>query len=646
MSDIAVCLLNSKAPARFAARELSRYIARMTDQEVAVSREKKYDPSLPALWLGMLEDFGEAPGVPDPRWDDEIFVNVGPNGGYIAGSNPRSILLGVYRYLGELGCRWLRPGKTGELTPSLSWPLPPVRLRERPSYRYRGVCIEGAVSYEHVRDMIDWLPKLGFNTYFIQFREAYNFFQRWYSHEYNPLMPAQPFSLDDARFLTKRLRREVRRRGLALHMVGHGWTCEPFGIPGTGWYQHEGPLPPEVVPHLAEINGRRELFGGIALNTNLCYGNPETRRIITDAVVEYARANPDVDVIHFWLADGSNNQCECPLCRDHRPSDLYVLMLNELDEKLRKARLKTRIVFLAYVDLLWPPEHEKIKNPERFILMFAPITRSYSTSFTAAGPSPADLPPYVRNRLEFPRDPAVNLAFLRRWQEMFPGDGFDFDYHFMWDHYYDPAGYQVAEVLHADIQGLRDIGLNGLISVQVHRVFFPTGYPMTVLGRTLWNRDLSLDEIAKDYFCAAFGEKASQVREYLAALSELFNPRFFRGELSEAERKKTIQGWRKIGAVLRSFAPVIKEGLSATAGDASRASSWRLLRDHAQFCRLLARALIKRYTDPPQQARPAALKLLEWVRRRERRLHPFLDVYEFLAVMAPHLGLSAEDLAQ
>ncbi|MCX7597321.1 MAG: DUF4838 domain-containing protein, partial [Armatimonadetes bacterium] len=176
MSQIAVCLLDARPAARFAARELSHYLARMTGQAVVVSREKKHDPSRAALWLGLLKDFGETPTVADPRWDDEVLIDVGSDGGVVAGSNPRSILLGVYRYLTELGCRWLWPGKRGEIVPHISGPLPPVRLQETPSYRYRGVCIEGAVSFEHVRDMIDWLPKLGFNTYFIQFREAYNFF--------------------------------------------------------------------------------------------------------------------------------------------------------------------------------------------------------------------------------------------------------------------------------------------------------------------------------------------------------------------------------------------------------------------------------------------------------------------------------------
>jgi hypothetical protein len=60
-----------------------------------------------------------------------------------------------------------------------------------------------------------------------------------------------------------------------------------------------------------------------------------------------------------------------------RPADYYVILLNELDEALGHVGYPGKVVFLAYADLLWPPEVEQIHNPERFILMFAPITRSY-----------------------------------------------------------------------------------------------------------------------------------------------------------------------------------------------------------------------------------------------------------------------------
>ena len=76
-----------------------------------------------------------------------------------------------------------------------------------------------------------------------------------------------------------------------------------------------------------------------------------------------------MDLLHVWLADGTNNQCECADCAKHLPSDLYVLLLNELDEKFTAAGIDTKIVFLIYVDLLWPPKEYVIKNRDRFLIM-------------------------------------------------------------------------------------------------------------------------------------------------------------------------------------------------------------------------------------------------------------------------------------
>jgi len=638
-----IYLLTEEPVAALAAEELGRCLTAMTGEQWTTEKRPEHVPTQPGLWLGLVEDFGwtSPPGL-DPRWDDEVRIETDASGGVLAGPNPRSLLFAVYRYLTELGCRWVRPGARGERLPRLEGPLPPVSVHETPSYRHRGVCIEGAVSFEHVRDMVDWLPKLGLNAYFIQFREAYTFFERWYRHESNPTLEPADFSLEHARELTRRVRAEVKSRGLLLHMVGHGWTCEPFGIPGTGWTPYEDPLPPEVEIHLAEVKGKRELWGGMALNTNLCYGNPDTRAILTDAVVEYVRGNPDVDILHVWLADGSNNQCECPLCRDHRPADLYVRMLNELDGKLTREGLDVRLVFLAYVDLLWPPEHERLANPDRFILMFAPITRSYSTSFTAADKWKGDLPPYVRNALQFPREPALNLAFLDAWREGFRGDSFDFDYHLMWDHYKDPGQYGTARVLHEDLCGLLDVGLNGLVSCQVQRVFFPTALPMAVLGRTLWDRDASFDAIAADYFSAAFGEDGHRVRRCLETLSRLFNAPVLRGEGDDEARQAALRDWRTIEPLADRLEALANAHRDAP--DAAVRYSWELLAHHAELTRLLARALVARHGDDPETAREAACAVVEWAWRHDEPLQDAFEAYEFLQVILPILGLSRQEI--
>ena len=33
-----------------------------------------------------------------------------------------------------------------------------------------------------------------------------------------------------------------------------------------------------------------------------------------DAIVEHCEENPHIDMLHFWLADGTNNHCECEKC--------------------------------------------------------------------------------------------------------------------------------------------------------------------------------------------------------------------------------------------------------------------------------------------------------------------------------------------
>ncbi len=607
---------------KFASEELKAYLTRMTGGKIGNGTQ--------GIRLGLISDFPnvESMSVPDPWADDGIHIDVRDGEGVIAGVNPRSVLISAYRYLTELGCRWVRPGADGEYVPRIR-SLRDVRVRETPSYRHRGICIEGAVSREHVTDIIDWAPKLGFNAYFVQFREGHTFFDRWYSHESNPYLDGKHFTVEEARAHTDAAVAAIKKRDMLYHAVGHGWTCEPFGIGGLGWEQSQDNLPEETLKYLAMVNGKRELWGGIALNTNLCYGNPEARRIVVEEIARYAGEHPEIDIMHFWLADGSNNNCECELCRDTRPSDFYVMMLNDLDRLLTARGLPTRIVFLIYVDLLWPPLVEKIANPDRFLLMFAPITRTYSKSFAVGGRLP-DLPSFERNKLRFPRSVEENVAFLRAWQQDFQGDSFDFDYHIMWDHFKDPGYTANAAVLSQDIRGLSGIGINGFMSCQVQRAFFPTGLPTTVMGRSLWNSSLSYESIASDYFESAYGPDGALVRRYLERLSELFDPVYLRGE-KEAVSEKSAERFAEIPAVAEGFRPVIERNLCTK--DPCWAKSWEYMRHHAAVSIPLARACEARARGDRASAAEEWGQCKRYVQEDEMALHQVLDVQFFVSVL-------------
>ena len=611
---------------RYAAEELQKYLTEATGRAAEFGECCCNEDALD-IHVGLSSDI-EGVGsvdVPDPALDDAIDLVMFGEGGYIAGPNPRSVLLSVYRYLTEVGCRWVRPGRDGEYVPHVD-SLPNVEVHEAPSYRHRGVCIEGFSGLEHVIGMIDWLPKLGFNGYFIQFREAHEFFDRWYTHAGNPHMQGEPISVDQAREFTAAAVAEIKKRDMLYHAVGHGWTCEPFGMSGLGWACSEGEPPAEVAQYLAEVNGERKLWHGVPINTNLCYGNAKAREMVTDEIVSYSETHPEIDILHFWLADGSNNHCECELCRDTRPSDFYVQMCNELDKKLTAKGLKTRIVFLIYVDLLWPPEKEKIANPDRFILMFAPITRTYSEPYTVEEPLPP-IPPFVRNKLTFPRGVAENIALLRAWQNDFPGDSFDFDYHMMWDHFRDPGYIPVAKILSQDIRGLKDIGLDGYVSCQVQRAFFPTGLPMTVLGRDLWNRQIPYDQIAEDYFASAFGPDGKLAQGYLESISYLFDPTYLRGETPKI-CPGNADDLAKIPEVVDAFLPTVEQNL--TTGNAVWAKSWFYLKHSANLSKLLAFACEAEARDQKELAKSRWEETCNYAWEHESELHPVLDVPTFI----------------
>nr|MBA3709030.1 hypothetical protein [Planctomycetota bacterium] len=100
---------------RFAARELARHLRIATGGRVRIGARMRAGER--SFRLGLASDLGVA--TPADLGDNDWFAIVpDAEGCRIAGANPRSVLFGVYRYLRELGFRWIRPGRRGEVNPS------------------------------------------------------------------------------------------------------------------------------------------------------------------------------------------------------------------------------------------------------------------------------------------------------------------------------------------------------------------------------------------------------------------------------------------------------------------------------------------------------------------------------------------------
>jgi hypothetical protein len=577
----------------FAADELFKYLKKVNSQDSIIVMKCLNDEELDVegIYVGMNKSYEKLlPTVEDPKLDDGIFIDVRNGKGIITGTNERSVLLGVYRYLKEIGVRFIRPGESGEIIPSYSGEgqYPDVRICEAASYRHRTVCIEGAVSYENVIDTIDFLPKIGMNGFFSQFNIPGTFYNRWYGHEGNLVLQGEKLTNEEISAIVKKNVHEIKKRGLVYQSMGHGWTCLPFGIEGTGWESHKEEIPDDIKQYFAMVDGERGLYNGVALATQLCFSNKDAREIMLSYFIKYCQDNPEIDYMHFWIGDAPNNHCECENCV-RTVSDYYVDMLNELDARLTELGIKTKIVFLIYFDLLWPPIEERIKNIDRFVLMFAPITRTYSHSLSMDKDlSKVSIPPYVKNQNTLPKSVEENLAHLYSWQKIFSGDSFDFDYHYMWDHFFDPGYTANVKVLYEDIRNLRDLGLNGLNSCQNLRVYFPNSLGMIVMGETLWNRDIDFEDMVVSHLTDAFGEDGIKVKQYFEDLSELFDPEYIRGDkaLISKENEEMLS---RIPSLVANFTPTINKNLGHP--NMTIRNSWVNLLYHGQYCILLSNAL-------------------------------------------------------
>lgn len=626
---IKIAKLGNSSPIDLAASELKKYLSAIdASADVAIMSFDEYKPELEKiLWVGIAPAF-KVPDVADTELDDAISIMVRDGYGYISGTNERSVLIGAYRYLRELGCSFLRPGEDGEIIPERNLAETEVEVFEAASYRHRSVCIEGSDSYDNIIDFISWLPKVAMNGFYNQFRVPFTFYDRWYSHmnndfceDRNQITPA------DAEGFMNQSICEIKKRGLMYHAVGHGWTCEPFGIEALGWYDC-GREPAESLKEcVALVNGKREYWDGIPMNTNLCYSSERVTETISKAVTDYSAEHPEVDYLHVWLADGENNHCECDECKKQRPADYYIKLLNAIDEKLTAVGLSTRIVFLIYVDLLWEPIEEKLNNPDRFVLMFAPITRTYSSDMVGCPPYEGALADYNRNNNKMPSSVSENITRLNNWQKQFAGDSFDFDYHYMWEHFRDIGNYQIAKVLFDDMKGLYRIGLNGMVSCQCIRAFYPHGLGMNAMAAALWNKNSEFAEVADGYFFAAFGKDWALVSDYMKALSRLVDPVYMRGEYGSAAQPQLISDFDEALKLTKDFAEVIKRNLSHE--NETVALSYRYLSFHNKLVALYLDWAKKLAANDAEASKAALAELKNFAFKHEDEAQRVFDAFVF-----------------
>ena len=620
--------ITSNTVVDFAAEELKKYLRMMMPRCGEISIEYAPDAK-DGFRLGLMADFGlDTSEALDIDLDDILHIDTDGENGIIAGSNPRSVLLAVYKYLTLNGCRWLFPGVDGEFIPIRN--VEATQFHKMADCRYRGQCNEGAESQQCMLETIDFSPKIGLNAYMIEFDIPKIYYDWYYNHFYNnENREPEPVNADTVLQWKRVCEVEIAKRGLQFHDMGHGWNAEAFGVSSVGGWNKddENPVPEETRQYLAEMNGVRGLNNGVALNTNFCMSNPEARKIFTKCVCDYAELNTNVDYLHVWLADGSKNSCECEVCRTKTPSDWYVIALNEVDEELIARGLDTRIVFCVYSDTTHEPTCEKIKNPARFSMQLGAISRSYTYS-VEKNPKVEKITPFELNKSGRLDTMEEYIYHTNQWRKFAPCNSFAYEYHFWKHQFYAPGVFSFAKRLQEDVLSYRDNGFGGMIQDGSQRAFFPNGFNYFVYASVLFDNDADFEELKKDYFSHAYGDQWRTVVEYLETIDKLMPqsylecrhtapvpPNFHKPEM-EAQLLSVSEVCDKYDELFRQHRNMPYRVQTV---------AMRLLTKHIRFCRGFAACMAIKCIGKDAEAKDAAKAFLSDFGKQELAIERYYD---------------------
>lgn len=485
---------NASDVVSFAATELRKYVHKVSGAELPVRYvQEKMDGA------AIILNTAELDAPRDGLECDSFIIKQDGNRLQLMGNNDRAVLYAVYTFLESLGVAWLEPGEAGELLPqSPTIVIEKSDLAFKPAFDLRGYDIYGQGTAKQRNDMYDWMAKLRMNL------------------------------LNHRSGVTA----EIKKRGFIIEAGWHSWVddrSKHAGSPGLGpdWDKD-----PANSRYIAMLDGKRQKPPGITasmtgkLRTQLCVSNREGVNKVIENAVKFIEARPWIDIYGHFPADSMNCWCECETCLRHSPTDLYINFANQLATRVRERWPRKKVMFIAYLDTLYPPRDvfpdESLGN---MILFFCAIGRQYREPLVAGRDMNVTVN-YPRNKAKSPGD-IESAAALRAWRKTFNGPILLFGYSH-WDY---PRGrrrpgylfFPSHNLITADMRYLKQLDITGCAPVQPPARWFPCGFDNYLYAKLLWDPAQDVGELECRYFEHFYGSTAKPAHECLTAMGNVLD---------------------------------------------------------------------------------------------------------------------------
>jgi hypothetical protein len=456
------------APAvQIAADEVVKYLKQMSGATLPV------EPNDGQIGAKIFIGKSDRPGIRIRAEGPMIFIH---------GGSDLEVLHATYRFLDLLGCRFLAPQydhyrgaaevipQKKTITLTLDQPI-----ASQPKLAYRKLYIEEGISHDerNLRQMIEWMPKVGYNVLVCPLDYGNKGRVKWDTWR-EALTP------------------ELQRRGITIEVGGHGYenflNAEMDG--GKHFADH-----PEWFGQ-DEKGTRRKTKSFV-----FCTSNPAAVEFVTKSFLDYVAKRPEIQIFDFWPPDGAR-WCACSECAKlGEPPERQAKLLSHVSREVAKVRPDLKMEAIAYSSYIKPPQAETIDK--NVLIDFCPIGQNFE--FTLDDPAGHEM----REDGVTPRANKQYFDALQDWRKRFDGPISIYSYYrrYAWD----SLPVTLPWHMKREMAWYASIPTQGISTYSEPNDWFAYELNHYVLPALAWDREQDVDALVEKFCQARYGLESAHV---------------------------------------------------------------------------------------------------------------------------------------
>ena len=464
-----------------AAAEVAAYVERLSGAKLPVEAAKPGQrKSIVVREFGhrLSPEIAEQQAAQPPGTPDDFLIYADGESVVITGASGRGLLHGAYRLLDRLGCRFLAPqfahyeGSAEVVPHAKTLTATDEAFGNRwisPTFKFRKLYVEEGLSHdeENLRQLVEWMPKVGFNTLVVPTDYQGSGRVRW-----------------DA--WREALTPELQRRGITIEVGGHGYQ---------NFINAEMPDPDQPGKTLFETHpdwfakdadGEPQKTKRWVFNT----ANPDAVRFMVGNVVRYVQERPEIQIFDLWPPDGERwDESEAGKAQGS-PADRMVWLTNLVNREVKTVRPDLRLECIAYGQYVVPPTTQRLDKD--VLVDFCPINQQFDVPiFDASSEKNAD---YVKN--------------LTAWRQSFEGDISLYSYYrkYAWR----SLPVLIPRYMQQDLQWYAKLPLQGVSTYAEPGDWFTYELNHYALARLAWDPQANVDALVREFAEARYGAKSAE----------------------------------------------------------------------------------------------------------------------------------------